>query len=202
MKKVAEMPAAIALLVAVSGSAVAQESTVRTTQALEDLIPEGTTSNVETFESNGFRIESSRNNEIRPDLEPTGNRFEGLIIEADGIFKVGVEKGRPMSAGGGVGIFHRITGVPVLSVADQSGDGRLDILSYSVIGKDGKAIREVVDYDADGQANVRLHFDERRAEIWHKERWHDIEERDGRRGISVDGDFKEIESAGNRLRVR
>lgn len=202
MKGILEIPTAMAFLVVVSGVAVAQENTVRTTQAFEDLIPEGTTSNVEIFESNGFRIESSQNNESRPDLEPTGNRFEVLIIEADGVFKVGVEKGRPMSAGGGVGIFHRATGVPILSVGDQSGDGRFDILSYSVIGKDGKAISEVVDYDADGQADLRLHFDGRRAEIWYDERWHEIEERDGQRGISVDGDFKAVENTGDRWRVR
>ena len=181
---------------------VSQESNEQTVQTMMELMPADTITNAEVFESNGFRISASQNKELGADFQPSGNQFESVMITAEDIIKVAIEKGRPMSKGGGVGIFHRTTGVPMMSIADETGDGRIDILSYSVIGDDGKAIREVVDYEADGQADLRVHFDESYTEIWHKDRWHRIEERNGQRGIFLDGEFKKVENIQNRLEVQ
>lgn len=200
MQKFSSLLAAL-LIVAITNAAGTEEEE-QTIRSFADLIPSDTVSNVRVFEANGFRIESSRNKELGADLDPSGNQFESLIVTGDDIFKVAVEKGRPMSTGGGLAIFHRTAGTPMLSVGDQNGDGTIDILSYSVVGEDGKAIREVVDYDADGQANLRMHFDKGYAELWHLDRWNRIEERDGQRGIVIDGKFNKVENIENRLFVQ
>lgn len=90
----------------------------------------------------------------------------------------------------------------MLTVADENGDGRIDVLTYSVLNDDGEAIRDVIDYDANGQADLRIHFDEDFAEIWHSERWYRIENRDGVRGINVQGAFTEVRNIDNRLTIQ
>ena len=195
--------AALAALFMVSvGTADEIDDGNRTPPDFADLIPRDAITNVEVFESNGFRMELSQNKELTADLEYTGEQFEGVVVTADNIFKVAVEKGRSMSTGGGVGIFHRATGTPLLSVGDQDGDGRLDVLTYTVVGEDGQAIRDVIDYEADGQSDLRIHFAEKYVEIWHQARWNRIENRDGQRGIVVDGEFKAVETVENRLLVK
>jgi len=191
-----------ALSIVAIANAAGTEKEEQSFRSFADLIPSDAVSNVQVFEANGFRIESAQNKELGAELNPSGNRFESLIVTGDDIFKVAVEKGRPMSTGGGLAIFHRTAGTPMLSAGDQNGDGIIDILSYSVVGEDGKAIREVVDYDADGQANLRIHFDEGYAELWHLDRWNRVEERDGQRGIVIDGNFTKVENIDNHLFVQ
>lgn len=152
---VAISSASVALFTATAGIGAGPDEAEQSPRTLVESLPSGAVSNAEVLETNGFRVESSRNAELGADLAPTGNHFEGLIIEADGIFKVGVEKGRPASAGGGVAIYHRDTGAPLLVGTGSDGDGRLDVVSYSVVDKSGQVVREVTDYDADGQAGHR-----------------------------------------------
>jgi hypothetical protein len=155
-------------------------------------------SNPQVFEANGFKVKSSQNRELGADLQPNGNEMQFLIVEAEDIFKVGIEKGRPMSEGGAVTVFQRESGVPMLSASDQDGDGRVDILTYGVFDENGQQMLEVIDYEADGQADVRLHLVEEYFEIWHNDRWFRAENRDGVRGIVIDGDFREIINIDNR----
>ncbi len=169
---------------------------------LMELIPSDTVSNAEVFETNGFHVKSSHNKELNADLTPSGNQFEGLIVEADDVFKVAISKGRPMSSGGAIGVYHRSLGTPILAAADRDGDGRVDILTYSVLNEGGEAIRDVIDYGADGQADLRIHFDQDLAEIWHLERWYPIEKRDGARGIMIEGKFTKVRSIDNRLIIQ
>ena len=201
MAKILAVLAPLFLIITI-GNAAETEERKQTIRSFSELIPSDTVSNIEVFETHGFRVESSQNKELGADFRPSGNQFESVIVTGDNIFKVAVEKGRPMSTGGGLAIFHRSAGTPMLSVGDKNGDGRIDVLSYSVVGEDGQTIREVVDYDADGQANLRIHFDEGYAEIWHLDRWNRIEERNGQRGIVFDGEFKEVENIENRLLVQ
>lgn len=188
------------LLVGISVSLTGQVSDELSDRLLE-LVPSDTVSNADVFETNGFHVVSSRNRELDADLTPSGNQFEGLIVKADGVFKVGIEKGRSMSTGGGLGIYHRSSGVPMLTAADRNGDGRVDLVTYSVLNDDGETIREVIDYDADGQANIRIHFAESYSEIWHADGWHRIENQDGVRGIMFEGTFKEIRRLDGQLVV-
>ena len=157
-----------------------------------------TISNPEVFETNGFGIESSELEELGIDLKPDGDRFQMLSVTSSDTFKVTVEKGRPMSTGGGIGIFHRQTGTPMLAVSDQNGDGRLDLLTYDVLDEDGKSVVSVVDYEADGQLDLRINFEAHYFELWHIDRWYRAETRDGVRGIVMDGRFVELQRQGNR----
>lgn len=192
----------IGLLGVSGGNAAGLEVEDDLASKMRELYPPDTISNVEGFETNGFSIRSSNNAELQADMTPSGERFDVVIIDADDLFKVVIEKGRSMSTGGGVGIYHRDTGAPILTTGDRDGDGALDIVSYTVANDRGEAVREVVDYDADGQLDLRVHFEQDYAELRHQEQWYRIEEQDGVRGITVEGVFREVRSADGRPTVQ
>jgi len=147
-------------------------------------------------------VESSTAKELGRDLQPTGKEMALLDVRANGIFGVGIERGRDgMSLGGGIAIFHRDAGTPMLSAGDRDGDGRIDIVTYGVVDADGESVLDVVDYEADGQPDFRMHFKEGYFEIWHIDRWYRAESREGRRGIVIDGRFTELERRDNRFWV-
>ena len=150
------------------------------------------------YDTNGFRLESAELPEFGANFEPNGTRFQVVSVTADDVFKVTIEKGRPMSTGGGVGIFHRDTGTPMVTVGDRNGDGLVDILTYAVLDESGQAVLDVVDYEADGQPDMRVNFRDHYFEIWHIDRWYRTESRDGRRGIVIDGEFVELQREDNR----
>ena len=165
-------------------------------------LPDDAFGNVETFVTNGFRLESSTAKELGRDLKPTGKEMTLLAVSADDTFRVGIERGREgMSLGGGIALFHRDTGTPMLSAGDHDGDGRIDILTYGVVDADGDIVIDVIDYEADGQPDFRINFKESYFEVWHIDRWYRAESRDGRRGIVIDGRFVELERRDNRFYV-
>ena len=171
-------------------------------EAFRRAVPEDVSSNVETFVTNGFGVESSIAKELGRNLAPTGKQMAMLNVTADGTFTVGIERGREgMSLGGGFAIFHRASGTPMLSAGDRDGDGRIDIVTYGVVDADGKPVIDVVDFEADGQPDFRINFAEHFFEIWHLDRWYRAESRDGRRGIILDGRFVELERRDNRFLV-
>lgn len=154
--------------------------------------------NVAIYDTNGFHLESAEVAELGANFKPSASRFQVLSVTADDVFNVSIEKGRPMSTGGGVGIFHRETGTPMVSISDRNGDGRIDILTYAVLDENGQAVLDVVDYEADGQPDMRINFRDHYFEIWHVDRWYRAETRDGRRGIVVDSEFVELQRGENR----
>ena len=154
--------------------------------------------NVAIYDTNGFHLESAEVAELGANFKPSASRFQVLSVTADDVFNVSIEKGRPMSTGGGVGIFHRDTGTPMVTVGDRNGDGLVDILTYAVLDENGQAVLDVVDYEADGQPDMRINFRDHYFEIWHIDRWYRTESRDGRRGIVVDGEFVELQRGENR----
>lgn len=190
------------LMLCVVGRGAAQDSATqegveRLKESLTKTIDDNAT-NAAVYDTNGFHLESAEVAELGGDFKPDGTRFQVLSVTADNVFRVGVEKGRPMSTGGGVGIFHRDTGTPMVTVGDRNGDGRIDVLTYSVLDENGKAVLDVVDYEADGQADMRVNFRDHYFEIWHIDRWYRTESRDGRRGIVIDGEFVELKRGDNR----
>lgn len=166
-----------------------------------ELIPPDAITQLQDFRVNGFRIQSSHNKELGTDFNPSGHEFQSTIITAEETFKTVMEKGRPSSKGGGLALFHRQSGEPILSVGDSDGDGRLDNLTYTSVDADGKATLSVTDYEADGQLDLRINFIDRYAELWHVDRWYRLEVREGRRGIIKDGTFVELERRNNRYYV-
>jgi hypothetical protein len=161
----------------------------------------GNVMNPEVYDTNGFHVTSSDNAQLGADFSPDGQRFQMVSLSAPAVFDVVVEKGRPMSAGGGLAILHRDSGRPLLSVSDANGDGALDGLTYSKVDEDGTALLDVVDYEADGQPDLRINFADGFSELWHVDRWYRIESRDGRRGIVLNGMFVALRQDDNRLRV-
>lgn len=157
--------------------------------------------NPEVYETNGFRVESSQNEQLGADFKPDGHPFQMVGLTAAGVFRVIVEKGRPMSVGGGLAISHRDSGRPILSVGDSDGDGALDGLTYSKVDKNGTVLLDVIDYEADGQPDMRISFADRYTELWHADRWYRVENQEGRRGIVLNGAFVELKRENNRLIV-
>lgn len=191
--------AGVLVLTVADGSAqeVVQNELAQAKESLAEVIAD-TTVNADVFDTNGFHAVASNNAQLGADFRPDGYRFQHLEVTAPDVFGVGIEKGRPSSTGGGVSVFHRETHQPMLSAADRDGDGVLDLLTYSVLDASGENVLEVIDYEADGQADMRLNFKEHYFEIWHLDRWYRAETRDGRRGIVVAGEFVELERGDNR----
>lgn len=178
----------------------AQELTTREdlVQELAHAIATGT-ENANSFQTNGFSIEAGRVNELGRDLKPDGNAMDMLIVRSETTFQIAIEKGRNgMSLGGGLALFHRHTGKPMLSVGDEDGDGRLDGLTYSVVDEKGEIVMDVTDYEVDGQADARVHFKDRYMEIWHIDKWYRLESRNAERGILIDGKFVVLRKDNNR----
>jgi hypothetical protein len=123
-----------------------------------------------------------------------------LYVTSESTFRIAIQKGPPLSRGGVIALSHRVTHQPLVSVSDADGDGVLDALSYSRLDASGTRLLTMVDYDLDGQLDVRSNpagCDE----IWHREQWHRIEVRNERPGIVLGGQFLELSMANNRLSI-
>jgi hypothetical protein len=155
-------------------------------------------SNAASFNTHGFRVAAAEVEELGGDFAPNGERFEMLSVTAGGMFEVLVEKGRSISQGGGVAIAHRVSGQPIVSTGDGDGDGLLDSITYSKLDEDGRALVTVIDYEADGQLDLRFNIAAGYTEIWHVDRWLRIERRGDQRGVILNGEFVELERQGNR----
>jgi hypothetical protein len=189
-------------------AAVLAGEAVTRDQLLEEfrkVIPQDAMGRATVFETNGYRLESSVNQELgKIDQQGTlgfsGRELKHLSVVSPDLFQIivgrGSRDGKP--DGGGAGIFHRISGEPMLSIGDPDGDGRIDVLTYSVLDMNGKAVLEVIDYEADGQADMRIHFKDKFFEIWHLDRWRRTEQRGDQRGIVIDGKFIELQRGNNR----
>lgn len=174
-----------------------------TMQAFIDRLPPDLVSDVEVFEANGFVIQSAQADELDAGFERNGQRFQLVSVAAEETFEVFVEKGRRSSIGGSVAIRHRESGRPMLAAADRSGDGRIDIIARTIVDDSGEAVMDVIDYEADGEPDLRVHLDEQgHAELRHGDDWYRLEKRGERRGIVIDGEFREVRVVDNRLTVQ
>lgn len=165
------------------------------------MVPEEAITNAKQFKTNGFNVQSFHAKEIGEQLNQTGREMDMLFVTADRLFKVSIEKGRESSGSGGVGIYHRKSGTPMLSAGDKDGDGQFDVLSYSAVDNNGTATLTVIDYDVDGQPDIRVHLKDGYSEIWHNDRWYRIESRGNNKGIVIDGKFVELQKRDNRWLV-
>jgi hypothetical protein len=169
---------------------------------LRQAIPADTVTDAWSAEVNGFVVQSYQARELGEELQPTGQTMALFYVDAERMFQVAVEKGREnMSLGGGIGVFHRESGRPMLTAGDRSGDGRIDVLTLKVLDDSGNPMLDLVDYEADGQWDMRVNLQEGYFEIWHIDRWYRPETRDGHRGVVIDGNFVELERGDNRWKI-
>jgi hypothetical protein len=201
-KILAAIASASFMAAVLAGEAVTRDPLL---EEFRKIMPEGTMGRATVFETNGYRLESSVNKELGTNdqdgkLGFSGRELKHLSVTSPDLFQivvgVGNRDGKP--DGGGAGIFHRVSGEPMLSIGDIDGDGRIDVLTYSVLDMNGKAVLEVIDYEADGQADMRIHFKDKFFEIWHLDRWRRTEQRGEKRGIVIDGEFIELQRGNNR----
>jgi len=162
---------------------------------------EQTISSPGKFENNGFLVYGARHRELDKHFKPVDKQFDMLQISAPETFKLAFEKGREMSKGGGIGLFHRVSGQPMLTAGDRDGDGHLDVITYTVLDEKDEPLLTVSDFDADGQSDLRVNYKTHIAEVWHKDRWRVVEKRDGVRGVVIDGSFVALIQDGDELRV-
>jgi hypothetical protein len=187
------LPIVSALCLITASAAEEQASRDAVLRELAQRIPPGTVSSEQTFETNGFHIESSRYKQLDTDFKPNGDEFTATHVSAKGAFTVAVTKGVSPTDKNGVDVFLGDTRESLLTVADSDGDGRPNVLSYYAVDKAGKHTVQVTDYDMDGQPDYKVDFVEHRVELWHSGRWYTVEKRDGRRGIVLDGRFVELQ---------
>ncbi|MDM3871741.1 hypothetical protein QSV34_10305 [Porticoccus sp. W117] len=72
-----------------------------------------------------------------------------------------------------IGIYQRTTDKPYVTLADIDGDGVFDLLSYSVLDKNGGHIMEVEDYGMDGQADFKTNMFSGAASIHINGEWYE-----------------------------
>lgn len=198
--------ACVALAVLCATASVAAEQQPSKDDLVKEfmkVIPPDTFSNTQTFAVNGFSIESSRYKQLgvkgEEGLSFNGKEFEAVFVTAPGVFKAAVEKGVPPTTGGGIAVFHRDSGAPLVSLVASAGDGALNYMEYSKVDASGKAVMTVVDYEADGQADFRMNIVKGYNEIWHIDRWYRLEKRDATTGIVLNGAFIVLKREKNRF---
>jgi len=169
------------------------------------VIPPDIYANTQTFAVNGFSIESSRYKQLgvkgEEGLSFNGKEIEAVFVTAPGVLKAAVEKGVPPTMGGGIEVFHRDSGTPLVSLMASAGDGSLNYMEYSNADASGKVVMTVIDYEADGQADFRMNFAKGYNEIWCVDRWYRLEKRGGASGIILNGVFTVLKRENNRFIV-
>jgi len=194
-----------ALCATASMSAEPEPSKDKLVRDFAKVIPPDTISNAQSFTVNGFDIESSRYKQLgvkgEEKLSFNGKEFEAAVVTAPGVFRAMVEKGVPPTTGGGIAVFHRDSGAPLVSLAASPGDGALSYMEYSNVDASGKVVMTVIDYEADGQADFRMNFAKGYNDIWHIDRWYKLEKRDGATGIFMNGAFTVLKREKNRFVV-
>ncbi len=98
-----------------------------------------------------------------------------LTIEDEDAPHVFVSIGQESEFSNGIGIFQRTTGRPYATFLDKDGDGVFDLLTYSVLDAHGDIISEVEDYGMDGQADFKLNFRDRSAEVFYLGEWREVQ---------------------------
>jgi hypothetical protein len=172
-------------------------------ESISRIIPDVTVVEPELIESNGFTIKTYRAKEVvlsqsARGFHHDGSEYQALWAASEDTFSVGMERQRAGALGGGIGVFHRESMTPMLTASDRDGDGRIDFIEYWVLDETGEEVTAVMDYEADGQADVRLHRGESSYELWFEDRWYRTEMREGVRGIVVQDRFREIKNIDNR----
>jgi len=60
----------------------------------------------------------------------------------------------------------------IIRLIDKDSDGRFDFIYLPIYDKNGTLIRDVVDYDYDGQADIHLEMDGSGGYVWFRDGWY------------------------------
>jgi len=107
--------------------------------------------------------------------------------------------------GFGLNIYEPVAGprnrLPIVNLQDWDHDGLFDRLFYRVLDKDANIKVELFDLDLDGVPErkfVHVQKDKIQIYAWIEERWHKVEKREGKPGVSIRGAWREIRKEGAR----
>ena len=76
----------------------------------------------------------------------------------------------------------------ILALGDSDGDGAYDLLRYMAYDANGDQIIEVEDYEVNGSANMRWHWQEPSfLELWYMDAWRKIEKDGDRFYLEING---------------
>ncbi|HET6725191.1 MAG TPA: hypothetical protein VFH85_04230 [Gammaproteobacteria bacterium] len=201
--------ASLALICA--SSLAATPSSDQLVQKLLKSMPPGTLTNAHVCKSNGVTVGTFKINELVPNisghsvkLQKSGDMWTGVTIsEKEGLANpvVALSFGQYGDNNFGIVVQDRKTGGIVLTAGDSDGDGHLDQLRYTALDKAGSPVVEITDFDMDGQADFRMYFDKRPAQLWYEGKWRDITKKGHKGGIYVEGMFRPITNEHGRLIV-
>lgn len=108
-----------------------------------------------------------------------------------------------LSAGRGehsLGIFQAMTHQPYVTMLDSNGDGVFDLLTYSVLSKDGEILYEVEDYGMDGQADLKIDHINSIAKVFYEGTWHEAKFAGPNTVVVIDGGSVPLHELVNEIR--
>lgn len=124
----------------------------------------------------GFIIESALTNKIIMNTDISKSTLSDEEIRILNISKpdspsITLGQAQNKEKSYGISVFRKDSGEPTLAFDDRNGDGRFDYLTYSVFDNDGKYIKEVTDYGADGQIDIIIDLEKGEGKIYYKGVW-------------------------------
>ncbi len=188
------------LLLSVGSVSCGVEERFADTKLEQDSIESELSEPSDVLEKLGYRVRITEVEQLGADFKPNGKTTDLLTMSANQFLTIHVGKERE-KPGGGITLYNSATMQPLLNASDANGDGRLDLLAYTVLDESGNWVTEVFDYGADGIADMRVHAHEDYFEVWYRDRWYKVGKLDEPKGITVDGRFIELEEDANRWKV-
>ena len=170
-------------------------------EMLAKVIPPGTVTDEHVVRADIFDVKTMKYRELSKELQLTDAQHTLARVSVRDVpqLEIGIDRG---SGTIGVEIVDARTQANLLSVGKRDSQGRLDSLRYTVVDDAGNPQLEVIDYEMDGQADVRMHYGSPSfAEVWHADRWLRVERKGDARGVYINGQFRRVRSEGGRLRV-
>jgi len=91
----------------------------------------------------------------------------------------------------------------LLTLQDRDKNGLFHKISYKTLDDKGLLSGEVVDFNMDGQPDLKLLLTgDKKAEIWLNGRWHDLGIKDGQKGVYEDKEFRPVYFEGGKWQLK
>lgn len=83
-------------------------------------------------------------------------------------------------------------------VWDRDNNGSYEYLSYTYYDGNKEPLGKVIDFQRDGQLDMKIQFKSHSRSIWFKETWHPLHEKNNNEYINIDGHFVPVKYVGGR----